>query len=84
MTYTVVGTKAGKFTDKKTGEVIEYARLYVNSEFEKSTFEDAPVCIGQQCSEIKVVADQLTGIKVGAKYKIFFNQKGRVEEILPA
>lgn len=83
MIYHVIGKKQGSFLNEKTGEVIDYSRIYATAPFEVSTYEDGPKTEGFQALEIKAPPAMVKDLKVDADYRLIFNMKGRLEEIVP-
>lgn len=75
MAYEVVGKKAGTFTDRKTGEVVEFGRLYVN--YPDTTVE------GLACEAVSIKPDMLKGISVGDSVRFDRNQYGKVISVEP-
>jgi len=70
MIYSVLGKKTGNFTDKKTGENITFAKLYV-------TFPDDTV-EGECVEAVSVNPDRAKEISVGDKVRFDRNQYGKV------
>jgi len=70
MTYTVLGKKSGSFTDKGTGEKVDYGKLYV-------AYNDDSV-EGQVAECLSVKPERLTEISIGDSLHIDRNQYGKV------
>lgn len=70
MAYQVVGKKSGTFTDRKTGEVVEFGKLYVN--YPELNVE------GLSCEAVSLKPDALQNIKVGEQVRLDRNQYGKV------
>lgn len=71
----VVGMKLASFTDKKTGEVISYGKIYVTYESKNVT--------GLQTEEITVKPDMVNMVKVGQEIDVLYNKYGKVQQIVP-
>lgn len=78
----VIGLRNGSFTDKKTGEVVSYGRIYVNYPFESADGKLPDGCQGEKCEELRVPVDSLSGVKVGDEIEPVYNRYGRVQEVL--
>lgn len=73
MACQVVGKKSGTFTDKKTGEVVEFGKLYV-------TYPDSTV-EGLSCEAVSLKPEMIKGLSVGDNVRLNRNQYGRVIEV---
>ena len=79
---TVIGTKHGSFTDKRTGEAVSYGRIYVTYPFPKTSAGGAPEGVqGGMCEELKVPVDTLEGVHVGDEVSPVYNRYGRIESV---
>ena len=66
----VVGKKTGSFNDRKTGELIEYGRLYVTYPYESVE--------GVMAEECRLKPATIAGVEVGDKVRLERNQYGKV------
>lgn len=70
MACKVVGFKSGEFNDRRTGELIEFGKMYV-------TYPDTSVT-GECCESISIKPDMLVGLSVGDEIRLDRNQYGKV------
>lgn len=77
----VIGLRNGSFTDKKTGEVVSYGRIYVTYPFESPDGKLPEGCQGEKCEELHVPVDALSGVKVGDVIEPVYNKYGRVQDV---
>ena len=77
----VIGLRNGSFTDKKTGEVVSYGRIYVTYPFESPDGKLPDGCQGEKCEELRVPVDALSGVKVGDMIEPVYNKYGRVQAV---
>lgn len=75
----VLGKKYIKFTEEGTGEVKEFAKLFVShrlpADNQATTFE------GQGCSEVSVPLEAYSEIPVGSKVLLDFDANKKLLEI---
>lgn len=77
----VIGLRNGKFTDKNSGEVVSYGRIYVTHPFDSQDGKFPEGCQGIQCEELKVSVDALDGLKAGDEIVPVYNRYGRVQSV---
>lgn len=77
----VIGVRNGSFTDKKTGKVVSYGRIYVTYPFESPDGKLPEGCQGEKCEELRVPVDALYGVKVGDTIEPVYNKYGRVQAV---
>lgn len=77
----VIGKKRGCFDSKDGSGKVEYARLYVTSDFESVDYSDAPEVEGICCDEVKVPSMCWDTVQVGDIVRIIYNKRGRVEDV---
>lgn len=75
MAMKVIGKRTSTFTDKKSGEVITFGKLYV-------TYKDSTVSgvIGEIAEAISVRPEILEEIPVGSEVTLIYNRYGKVED----
>ncbi len=75
MAMKVIGKRISTFTDKKSGEVINFGKLYV-------TYKDSTVSgvIGEIAEAISVRPEILQEIPVGSEVTLIYNRYGKVED----
>lgn len=78
----VIGLRKGSFTDKKTGELVSYGRIYVTYPFESPDGKLPDGCMGQKAEELKVPVDALEGVQVGDIIEPVYNRYGRVDSVV--
>lgn len=77
----VIGSMHGSFKDRKTGEDISYAKLYVTYPFDSPDGKVPDGCMGQKCEALSVPLDALNGLKVGDEIVPVYNKYGRVQAV---
>lgn len=75
MAMKVIGKRFGSFTDKQTGSVVNFGKLYV-------TYEDSTVSgvQGTIAEAISVKPDVLQEIPIGSDVTLIYNKYGKVED----
>lgn len=77
MKVEIFGKKSGSFTDKDTGQLVEYGKLHCVGEFPATDNE----AFGKQCMIISCAPRVLSGIPVPCNANLDFNQYGRLAGI---
>lgn len=77
----VIGKRLGTFTDKKTGEVVSYGRLYVTYPFDLVGGKLPEGCEGEKAEELKVPVEALDSVEIGDMVQPVYNRYGRVEAV---
>ena len=77
MKVEVIGKKSGSFTDKGTGELVQYGKLHCIGSFDVS--DDGAV--GKQCMIISCPPRSLEDVPVPCIADVQFNQFGRLSAI---
>ncbi len=75
MAVKVVGKRIGEFTDRKTGELIKFGKVFVEYA------DDKMKGLKGLCAEsISVKPDLCEEIPVGQNIQLFYNRYGKVED----
>lgn len=82
MSVRVVGKMLDSFVDRQTGEMVTYARAYVEGEFEPTRRSGRKV-EGVSAETLKIPIDLYNLIEVGTECDIVFNRYGRVTDLVP-
>lgn len=77
MKVEVIGKKSGTFTDKETGQVIEYGKLHCIGEFALNDSGSE----GRSCLILNCKPSYLASIPVPCTANIEFNQYGRLSAV---
>lgn len=77
MIVKVVGKKVGTFTDKETGQVVEYGKLHCVGKFDMSDSGAE----GEMCMILSCKPKFLYEIPVPCNADIQFNQYGRLADV---
>jgi len=70
MKYTVLGKRIGNFTDKKTGEVVNFGKVYVSY---PDDYVDG-LCV----EDMSVKPDRLSSVSVGDVITVDRNKYGKI------
>lgn len=75
MAMKVIGKRISEFTDKATGNKVEFGKLYVN-------YQDSSVTgvQGTIAESISVRPELLTEIPVGSEVTLIYNRYGKVDD----
>lgn len=74
--YYVVGVQRGTFTDRQTGQVINYAKMHAMLYgFEKDGL------IGTAVEKVSIPVSLVDKIDIGQYYMLVYNRYGRVSDI---
>lgn len=77
MKVQIIGKKSGSFTDKDTGEVINFGKIHAIGNF---SLDDSG-CEGQQCLIISCKPAVIKSIPIPCTADLEFNQYGRLAGI---
>lgn len=75
MAVKVIGKRIGSFTDKKTGELIQFGKVFVT--YPDSTMQGL---MGEVAESISMKPELVQEVPVGSEITVIYNKYGKAED----